>query len=103
MALHLFMIIGFSLAVALSFRRSGSLASFACSIAPFILGAIAMWFGILCFAEIVPSFSSGLYDGDPLSTLQMIQQPFFIGSGLSLVALVIYFLTRAHHTNPRKG
>lgn len=101
MALHLCMAVCFAVSIVLAFRRTGTVAAFAFAVSPFIFGALGMWFGILGHIAIFPSFSSGLYDGDPVSGLRILQRPFFIGAGLSSAALIVYFLARALLPNAR--
>lgn len=102
-ALHLCMVIGFGIAVGLAFRRSGSVLAFACSVLPFACGAFAMWVGILGYISIFPSFFSGLYDGDAVEGLHLLQRPFFIGTGLSVVALIVHSIARALSRNARNS
>ena len=103
LALHLCIFASFAFAVRFAFRVPGTVAAFAWSLAPFIFGAVAMWFGVLGYTAVVPSFFSGLYDGDPTFGIRLLQRPFFFGAGLSLVAVVIYFLARARHPNTRNA
>ena len=102
-ALHGGMVATFCTAVALSVRRVGTLLAFACSMVPFALGALAMWIGILGYVSIFPSFFSGLYDGNAVEGLHTLQRPFFLGTALSVIALMVYFIARARHSNAGKA
>ncbi|MEP6672230.1 MAG: hypothetical protein ABJF10_23910 [Chthoniobacter sp.] len=101
LTLHLCMAVFFAAAVVVAFRRSGSVGAFACALAPFLFGTVAMWMGVRGHISMAPEFSSGLYDGDPRESLHLLQRPFFIGSGLSAVALVVYFFARAFRPEAR--
>lgn len=102
-ALHVFMIVSFAFAIHLAFRRAGTVATFACSLLPFISGAFAMWVGVLGYAAIVPTFVSGLYDGDPTYGIRLAQRPFLLGFGLSAVAVLVYCLGRGRSIGSRRG
>jgi hypothetical protein len=94
MALHWCMAIFFCVAVVLAFRRTGTLMAFACCLAPFFFGTVALWIGVVGHTAMYPEFSGGLYDGDPREHLRLMQRPFFIGTGLSSVAFLVFFLAR---------
>ncbi|MDR3403374.1 MAG: hypothetical protein P4L99_12825 [Chthoniobacter sp.] len=94
MALHWCMAILFCAAVVLAFRRTGTLTAFACCLAPFFFGTVALWIGVVSHTAMFPEFSGGLYDGDPRENLRLMQRPFFIGTGLSSVAFLVFFFAR---------
>jgi hypothetical protein len=99
MALCLFMAITFCLALVFSFRRPGSVAAFACSVAPFMFGAAALWLGVVG----VLAVSGVMYEGGTVERLRLVQRPFFLGSGLSFVAFIVYSLARALNAKTRNA
>ena len=101
MTLHLCMAVFFAVAVVVAFRRAGTVGAFACALAPFFFGTVAMWMGVRGYISMVPEISGGFYEGDPRESLHLLQRPFFIGSGLSAVALAVYFSARAFRPKAR--
>ena len=100
MAMFYAMLLCFGLSLFLSFRGASSSTAFACSIAPFVFGSTAMWLGV---GRVSAMISNVMNEYDPLTALHEIQQPFFLGSALSIAALFVYFLARAFHSKTRNA
>jgi hypothetical protein len=100
MALCLSMVISFCLALVFSFRRPGSVAAFACSGAPFVFGAAALWLGVVGVLAVI---SGVMYEGGTVERLRLVQRPFFLGTGLSCVAFIVYSFARALNSKTRNA
>ena len=94
-ALHLLIVLTFVAAIVATLRHASALVSVSLSIAPFVFGSIAMWFGIWALDDAARSLH---FEGDVFRVLPALPRPFYLGFILTVGALILPYLLRALHT-----
>ena len=100
MTLHLCMLVCFTLSILMSVRQAGTFTAFTLSVAPFFFGAVAMWLGTVGLLFVM-THSLEARDWPPI--IRVLQRPFYLGGGLSTVALISHFFTRAFYSKSRNA
>jgi hypothetical protein len=89
--LHLAIVLAFVASIIATVRHASPLRSLSLSIAPFVFGSIAMWFGIWGLDNAVSSFS---YETDVYRVLPVLPRPFYLSGICTVVSVAFLFLFR---------